>query len=43
MLSTAWSVWSGDLFKAFDFTEHVLLMAKLYAYGFDKNSLHFSN
>ena len=43
MLSTAWSVWWGDLFKAFDFIDHVLLMAKLYAYGFDKNSLHFSN
>ena len=29
--------------KAFDFIDHELLIAKLYAYGFDKNSLYFIN
>ena len=32
-----------DLSKAFYCSDHELLIAKLYAYGFDKNFLHFIN
>ena len=32
-----------DLSKAFDCMDHELLIAKHYAYGFDKNSLYFLN
>ena len=32
-----------DLSKAFDCTDHELLIAKRYAYGYDKNSLYFIN
>ena len=32
-----------DLSKAFDCSDHELLIAKLYASGFDKNSLYFIN
>ena len=32
-----------DLSKAFGCIDHELLTAKLYAYGFDKNSLYFIN
>ena len=31
------------LIKGFDYIDHELLIAKLYAYGFDKNSLYLIN
>ena len=30
-----------NISKAFGYIDHQLLIAKLYAYGFDKNSLYF--